>query len=300
MKKTILATLVGSVILSGCFFDSDDPASVSKEVQAYDPAIFGITSTFECEDGSKGTTAKSDVKGLVYIDAPTFVSAPETCSIEFGPTAGAKDMSNGKDLSKAVYSAPKGLFSADAPAAATPLSTLIAKTLEAQGVEEYDESTALEVMKDLGLDAIFNNNNISVADLLTAPEATIAKLPAKDLTVVSATNTVLSDALVAQPNKPVADIAKVTKVIAEDVVAKNPDYPKGNNGEDVVYVDVGDVLGDDAIFEEVVKVDDPKDLPSDITDKTDKPTVGEPVDPEDPTGGTGGTGGDGGVGDGNG
>ncbi|WP_087020362.1 hypothetical protein [Thaumasiovibrio subtropicus] len=295
MKKTMLATLVTSVMLSGCFLDSDDPAPApptpTKSVQAFDPAVRGMDAVVTCDDGSVTRPGKSGQDGKVAVTG-TFVEKPETCSVTFTGADGAVDVSNGKDMSRAAYTAPKGLFAKGEEAAATPFSTLIAKEL---GDEAYDEQKALEVFEKLGLSDIVNSTG-SVQALLQNPEAVINALPAAQKAKALATTTVLSDALVAQGGKSVAEIANVAKVTAEDVVNKNPNYPTSPQGG-LIYVDLTESFAKEDVFNAAANADSAADLPSEVTDAVDNPSDGKPVEPpKPPTGGTGGTGGDGGAG----
>ncbi|MEF1219077.1 hypothetical protein REH76_14970, partial [Photobacterium damselae] len=205
---------------------------------------------------------------------------------------GAIDMSNGKDMSNVVYSIPKGLLSANEAVAATPFTTLIAKTIKETA--DSDITTAINsVFTSLGLDSELTEEQ--KRGLLTDPDATLKTLNPSVSQTVIATRMVLSDAITAQPNKSVADIAKVTEIIAQDLVNKNPEFPTQTGSDKPIYVDLTTELAKDSVFEEATT----GTIPPSIEEGIDKPLVGEeldptdpPIKPEPPTGGTGGSEGD--------
>ncbi|MFN1551757.1 excinuclease ATPase subunit [Vibrio natriegens] len=307
MKLSLLAIAVGSIILVGCNDSSTDTISFSKDVRAFDGAVQGMTAQFDCIDGSGGAiNGTTDYDGFITIENETFATNPETCSVTFNGTADAVDTSNGKSMSGVSYSVPKGLLQAGQEAAATPLTTIIAKVL---GDDVYSEEVAKETLTKLGIDIDQLNNDgvqIDVLELLTDPETALNTLKASSPTVYSeimVTTVVLSDTLVAQGDKAdvtVDQLANVARRVSQAVLDEHPNYPENDNGDEI-YVDLSEALVDDAVFSEIADAEQDEDIDSTdpIFDKiTDdiasaRPSVPVP-DPELPsTGGTGGTGGSG-------
>lgn len=307
VKLSLLAIAVGSIILVGCNDSSTDTISFSKDVRAFDGAVQGMTAQFDCIDGSGGAiNGTTDYDGFITIENETFATNPETCSVTFNGTADAVDTSNGKSMSGVSYSVPKGLLQAGQEAAATPLTTIIAKVL---GDDVYSEEVAKETLTKLGIDIDQLNNDgvqIDVLELLTDPETALNTLKASSPTVYSeimVTTVVLSDTLVAQGDKAdvtVDQLANVARRVSQAVLDEHPNYPENDNGDEI-YVDLSEALEDDAVFSEIADAEQDDDIDSTdpIFDKiTDdiasaRPSVPVP-DPELPsTGGTGGTGGSG-------
>jgi hypothetical protein len=307
VKLSLLAIAVGSIILVGCNDSSTDTISFSKDVRAFDGAVQGMTAQFDCIDGSGGAiNGTTNYKGNITIENETFATNPGDCSVTFNKTPGAVDTSNGKDMSNVSYSVPKGLLQVDQEAAATPLTTIIAKAL---GDDVYSEDVANDILIELGInvnDLINYGADINIFKLLTAPETAldaIKEASPEAYSQVMVTTVVLSDTLAAQGDKEgvtVDQLANVAKTVSKAVLSEHPKYPEDDNGDEI-YVDLSEALEDDAVFSEIVNTpqDEDIDLTDPIFDKiTDdiasaRPSVPVP-DPELPsTGGTGGTGGSG-------
>nr|WP_255202891.1 excinuclease ATPase subunit [Vibrio natriegens] len=299
-----MAIAVGSIILVGCNDSSTDTISFSKDVRAFDGAVQGMTGEYDCDDGSNGTISATDYDGFSTIENETFATSPETCSLTFSKTDGAVDTSNGKDMSNVSYSVPKGLLQAGQEAAATPLTTIIAKVL---GDDVYSEEVAKETLKKLGINVDQLNNEgveINVIELLTDPETALTTLKEANPDVYSeimVTTVVLSDTLVAQGDKAdvtVDELANVARRVSLAVLDEHPNYPENDNGDEI-YVDLSEALEDDAVFSEIADAEQDGDIDSTdpIFDKiTDDIASARPavVPPRPPvTGGTGGTGGSG-------
>ncbi|MCG9701197.1 excinuclease ATPase subunit [Vibrio natriegens] len=303
MKLSLLAIAVGSIILVGCNDSSTDTISFSKDVRAFDGAVQGMTGQYDCDDGSNGTISATDYDGFSTIEDETFATSPETCSLTFTKTPGAVDTSNGKDMSNVSYSVPKGLLQAGQEAAATPLTTIIAKVL---GDDVYSEEVAKETLIKLGIDVDQLNNDgvqIDVLELLTDPETALNAIKVANPDVYSeimVTTVVLSDTLVAQGDKAdvtVDQLANVARRVSQAVLSEHPNYPENDNGDEI-YVDLSEALEDDAVFSEIADAEQDEDIDSTdpIFDKiTDDIASAKPaiIPPRPPTGGTGGTGGSG-------
>ncbi|PTB31809.1 hypothetical protein [Photobacterium phosphoreum] len=307
MKIKLISALIAGIILAGCGSDSDDNIDKEKEkptiILAFDGAINGMVATYSCDNGETGTTAgKTDGYGKVTIYNDTFADKPESCSVELSVPVGEKaiDMSNKKNMSNVAYSIPKGLIKAgQTDIAATPFTTLIAKTMKETG--DTDIKTAKDsVFTSLGLDSSLTEEQKE--GMLTNPQETLATLDPTIAQDVAAKTVVLSDVLVTQKDDEtvtVADIAAVTETIAEDVIAKNPTYPKASEGSnDIIVIDVSDVLADKDNFEQAAGGTVPPAVEDELTDppvvpEADLPKPEEPpVDPTPPTPppGTGGGG----------
>ncbi|ALR16746.1 hypothetical protein [Vibrio natriegens] len=308
MKLSLLAIAVGSMILVGCNDSSTDTISASKDVRAFDGAVQGMTAQFDCIDGSGGAiNGTTDYDGFITIENETFATNPETCSVTFNGTALAVDTSNGKDMSNVSYSVPKGLLQVGQQAAATPLTTIIAKEL---GDDVYSEEVAKETLAKLGIDVDQLNNDgvqIDVLELLTDPETALNAIKEANpdaYSEIMVTTVVLSDTLVAQGDKAdvtVDQLADVARRVSQTVLEEHPNYPETEAGDEI-YVDLSEALEDDAVFSEIANAEqDDIDSENPIFDKiTDDITTGKPaVVPARPptdggtTGGTGGTGGSG-------
>ncbi|MBR9873124.1 MAG: excinuclease ATPase subunit [Vibrionaceae bacterium] len=306
MKLSLLAIAVGSIILVGCNDSSTDTISFSKDVRAFDGAIQGMTGQYDCDDGSNGTISATNFDGFSSIEDETFATSPETCSLTFNKTDGAVDTSNGKDMSNVSYSVPKGLLQAGQEAAATPLTTIIAKVL---GDDVYSEEVAKETLIKLGIDVDQLNNEgveINVIELLTDPETALTTLKESNPSVYSeimVTTVVLSDTLVAQGDKAdvtVDQLANVARRVSKAVLSEHPSYPQTKDGEEI-YVDLSAALTDETVFSEIADAEQDEDVDPNapVFDKINediasgKPAVPVPEPELPPTGGTGGTGGSG-------
>ena len=308
MKIKLISTIIAGILVAGCGSDSDDNIDKDKGkpsvVLAFDGAINGMVATYSCDNGETGTTAgKTDGYGKVTIYNDTFADKPESCSVVLSVPVGGEafDMSNKKDMSKVVYSIPKGLITAgQKDIAATPFTTLITKTMQETG--DTDIQTAKDsVFTSLGLDSSLTDEQKE--GMLTTPQETLATLDKTIAQDIVAKTVVLSDVLVSQKDDEtvtVADIAAVTETIAEDVIAKNPTYPKASEGSnDTIVIDVSDALADKDNFEQAAggvvppvieeELTDPPVVPEADLPKPEKP----PVDPTPPTPPPGTGGGDG-------
>ncbi|MFA0322611.1 serine/threonine protein kinase, partial [Vibrio sp. 10N.222.55.A3] len=282
MKYKILALSVVGAILGGCGSDNNNsvpPEQAYRNIMAFDPAVMGMKGTFSCDDGTKGSLEETNYYGVSEVTELTVLNYPETCSFAYNATAGAVDVSNGKDMSKVSYKFPKGLANYDDLVTSSPISTLIEKELDGQ---PYTEATGVQVLTDLGLDGLLNNGVTSVADFLRRTQEIIEDLPAKDASLVSATAAVLSDVLVVSPNASATELSDAAVAITEKVLISYPDYPTAPVGGEI-YLDLTE---DPTLIEDAVK--DPNNV-----DTLPPPKDSEPVpDPDDgtnpPTGGTGG------------
>ncbi|KJF91567.1 hypothetical protein [Photobacterium leiognathi] len=305
MKIKLLSTIIAGVIIAGCGSDNNNDVSVPKtkttSVQAYDGAVNGMVATHTCGDETNTTKMKTDGYGKVTVSSDTFAENPEQCSVILSVPEGGKafDMSNGKDMSKVVYSIPEGLLVSGQKVAATPFTSLIAKTMAS--TDDSDVKTAMDaVFTQLGLDSSLTEEE--KLGLLTDPDATLEKLDPAVMQDVVAKTMVLSDVLVAQKDNEdllLEDIATVTTTIAADLVQKNPEFPTQTGSDKPIYVDLTDELADQKIFDEAAE----GKVPADIAEETNPENiiVGEEQDPANPPvnpnpdedGGTGGTGGTG-------
>lgn len=285
-KLKFISLCIATTLLYGC--GSDDDSSSTAEVQAYDGPVRGMVATYLCDNGSTGTSETTGDNGKTTLSG-SFAEAPQDCSISFLGTSEAIDMDNGRDMSGVSYSAPKGLFTLGGSATVSPLTTLIDKKLNGAA---YDESTASEVLSSLGLDEVANNG-VSIQELLSNTEASVAKLKTENKTLfskLSATKMILSDAISAQPDIDPTKLAAVTKKLSDTLVNKYPDFPV--SGDKEIVVNLKDKLKDSDFVNKVesgdVSLEEIEDaLEENIADAT-KP---EPSNPDTPTGGTGGTGG---------
>ena len=289
-KSKILSLCIASALLYGCGSDSDDSGSNTSamEVQAYDGPVRNMIPNAICDDG---TTVKGDATDDNGLTALTGYD-PENCTLTFTGNNDAVDMENGRDMSGVIYSAPKGLFSRDGSATISPLTTLIDRQLDGAA---YDDSTASDILLSLGLDEIANNG-ISIKDLLSETESSVAKLKSNSSTLFSklaATKMILSDAVSALPDAEPSKIAAVTKKLSEVLVKNNPDFPNDPSGKEKV-VNLKETLKN-SDFVEKVQSDQISEyaIKKELEANTAAATKPEPTDPDKPaTGGTGSTGAD--------
>ncbi|KJG39036.1 hypothetical protein UA32_07230 [Photobacterium angustum] len=299
MKIKLLSTIIASLVIAGCGSDNDNSVTTPKTktytLQAFDGAIKGIEGTFNCANGETGKITKTNGYGKSDVSNNTLTTEPETCTVEFTQTSGAIDMSNSKDMSNVSYSIPKGLMAAGKPAAATPISSLIAKYMKDNQIAEFDNSTASEVFSLLEIDT----NNLNIIEFLQSPKAALEKLATaapdthKDLL---AKTFVLSDVLTSQKGKTstIKDMAIATKKITEALISAHPNFPKSSsNGQLINDSFVSDL---ESSFE--IIADPEQQLPDTLKDKVTNPSTGKERDPETGEPVTGGTGGGTGGGDG--
>ena len=273
MKIKLLAVAVAGILLSGC--NDDNGPLNSAAVQAFDPAVQNMKAEAICADGTT-ETSKTDYYGNAKFFERTIQVSPETCTFTFTGGNGAQDISNGKLIgSDVVYIIPKGMAQSNGPITASPLTTLIARELEATG-QEYSETAATDVLVALGLTDILNNT--SVSELLSNTEAvlnTLSKETDKSgYQLLAATTATLTEVL-RQSTDSVAKIAAATEQFAEDSKLK---FVVGGTPVKITIssTQVTNVVAD----------------PTTISAPENKPAVvnGAPVaPPKKPTGGTGGT-----------
>ncbi|MFH4497574.1 hypothetical protein WMQ61_06570 [Vibrio diabolicus] len=296
MKIKLLTASVAAVLLAGCGSDSD-PEVKTYSVQAYDPAVIGMEVSYDCGGDLKGkadelTTNYKGMVGYARISHIDVVSAPSECTFTLKHTDKSVDASNGKRITT-DYKIPKGLAQADAPVTGSPFTTLVTDTLEEGAI--YTPEVAEQVFADLGLDV--NAMGVSVNDLLRNTESVVKQLDESGdaatkalATKLVATANVVSDVIKANPTASPKAISVAAKAVTEEVIKKNPNYPKNDSG-DVIYVEVSEEDTKDVVnqvekeIEAGKPVDDFKPVVPPIPDaKPGKPV--EPVDP--PSGGSGG------------
>ncbi|WP_116869783.1 serine/threonine protein kinase [Vibrio splendidus] len=285
MKYKILALSVVGAILGGCGSDNNNsvpPEQAYRNIMAFDPAVMGMKGTYSCDNGATGSLEETNYHGVSEVTDLTVLNYPETCTFTYNATPGAKDVSNGKDMSKVSYKFPKGLANYDDLVTSSPISTLIEKELDGAA---YNEATGIQVLKDLGLDSLLNNGSVSsVADFLRRTDEVIKTLPASEASLVSATAAVLSDVLVVSPTATANELAAATESITQEVIATYPEYPKASGGDEI-YLDLKE---DPTLIEDAVK--DPGNVGTLPPPKDSEPVPDPDGGTPPPTGGTGGTG----------
>lgn len=309
MKIKLLTTIIAGVLLAGCGGGNDnnvdgggDKDKKTTPVLAFDGAINGMVATYTCADGTSGTTTtKTNGHGFVTIISDTFADKPESCSVILSVPTGEKaiDMSNNKDMSKVTYSIPQGLLTKGQQIAATPFTTLVDKAIKQSGETnpENVDITAIteEVFYDLGIDT----SKVNPEKLMSDPAATLAALDPKVARDIVAKTMVLSDVLITHKDNTkisTADIAAVTTTVANDIIDKNPNFPKATNSNDQIYIDLSDELANKDNFNDAADgivppaVEDANKAPVVVPDtdlpNPEKPPV-NPTPTPPPTGGSG-------------
>lgn len=288
MKLKLLATCVAVAALAGC--NGSDGETPTANVQAYDGAIQGIAGTYSCETDAgtvSGQIPKTDATGYASINNDVVRFSPQNCTFTFSATAGAVDVSNGKDMSDLSLSIPKGLAKAGSAPKATPFTTLVAKALDGA---EYTESAATTVLTDLGFGDILNNGLATPSELMTDLEGVITKLKtssSENYSKLVATTHVLSDVLVKSETLTlsVKQIATASQNIAAKTIKTHANYPTSSTGGEIVinikqdsnYADLSSVASEVLNDSEIASLPAPKEQES-------KPVT------DTGTGGTGGTG----------
>ncbi|WP_413700659.1 hypothetical protein ACLKMH_01915 [Psychromonas sp. KJ10-10] len=161
MKYKILSAVIATALLNGC--GGSDP---STTVQAYDPAVANMSTSYVCADGSMGDAGLTDGYGNATITNNTFATNTSTCELTFVGGADAIDMSNGKSMAGVTYNVPRGMAVNGQKVAGSPTSTLLYKIL---GGADYDETTATQLLTDLGLGDLLNDG-VSLSELFLDPE----------------------------------------------------------------------------------------------------------------------------------
>ena len=276
MKYKILSAVIATALLSAC---SD---SAKYDVKAYDPAVANMDGHYNCTDGSKGHAGGTNGLGIVQISAATPLNAPSTCKFTLIARSNAVDMSNGKPMAGVTYIIPKGMAESDTLVTASPLSTLLAKTL---GDALYTEAAAVQLLIDLGLVTLTNNADVSIAEIMLDPEAAANKLSAAEKSKLLATAAVVSDVIKNTDSTDSAeDVTAAAKTLSETTLATYPAYP--SNGTNDIFLTIPEALVNSTVAAPTTPVSG-GDLPT--------PEVAE-VQVVTPTGGTGGGGPDDGTG----
>ncbi|GLS90695.1 hypothetical protein GCM10007916_17620 [Psychromonas marina] len=267
MKYKMLSAVIATALLSAC--GSDDPSS---DIKSFDPIVAGMQVSYDCTDGSQGTVSTlSGADGIVKVTDSVPAILPETCEFTSVGLSNAVDMSNGKSMAGVSYVIPVGMAVAGKIVTASPLSTLLAKTLNG---EEYSEEAATQLLTDLGLGDLINKG-ASVAEIFLDTDTAANALPASEKSKLLATTAVVSDTIVANPDATAEQLTTGSEKVSAAVFADYPEYPDNGNGTDI-YLDVKEASK--AVVED----------PNAIVEVPDE-IIAVPVEPEDaPTGGTGG------------
>lgn len=225
VKYKVLATLVAGSLLAAC---NSSNSSDSYKLQAYDPAIQNMAVSYKCNDATEYTSAgKTNYDGNANIDNAVVTATPERCAFKFVGGSDAIDTSNSKSMDGVTYLIPKGLAQAGQLVTASPLTTLIANQL---GENEYDESTADTILRDLGLGDLLNNGT-SISDLLLKTETVANGLTSAEKATLLATTVSLNNILKSDSSSSVNAIAAAAKKYAAVIVVENPNFPTNKNGK---------------------------------------------------------------------
>ncbi|OBT16972.1 hypothetical protein A9264_09595 [Vibrio sp. UCD-FRSSP16_10] len=324
MKYKIIAMAVSGVLLSACGSDNDNRVEpTSTSVQAFDGAVRFIDTYMNCADNGWDYLGETGGKGIINVgkgNYPLFDEDPTQCSFKFGESAepsgggtnAAEDESNGKYMTKVVYTVPGSLIEAGQPIVGTPYTSLIAQAIE-------DDTSGLTV--DQIIDNVFAATlpaGTELTDtqkklLLSDPQAALDSMDDATSKSVQASTMILSDALVGaqeqldegdiSEKRTVDEIANVTQTIATSLAAQD-DFPINSAGKPT-FVDYTEDLNDPIKFKTALDATpDPEEPlpPSTVTgddplqegDVSEEipPTEIPPIDEETPpaTGGGGSTG----------
>ncbi|GAD80124.1 hypothetical protein [Vibrio ezurae] len=320
MKYKLIALTVSGVLLAGCGSDNENRVEpTSTSVQAFDGAIRFLDTYMDCGDGEEfvGETGGQGTINIGKGNFPLFDEDPTQCDFFFGEsrfgvgggTQDAIDESNGKEMTKVLYTVPGELITKGKPIAGTPYTTLVAQAI----AEDTSGLTVNEIIDQVFAATLPAGTTLSSEQkqlLLSDPQTALDSMDDTTSTNVQASTMILSDAIVGAAaqaesgqTRTVADIANVTQTIATSLAAQE-NFPTNADGNPT-YVDYTEDLNDSDFFDEKVADDpDPEaDLPPSSIGGSDALQEGEaitddlpptdipPVDEEElpPTGGTGGT-----------
>ncbi|MFT4835991.1 MAG: hypothetical protein ACJAYB_001453 [Psychromonas sp.] len=256
MKKNMLAVLIAGTFLVAC---SDGSGLSSKSIQVFDGPVQFADVVANC-GGEDLDLGRTDFNGTVRSTDFVIINTPELCEFTatgteaIGASIGASiDTSNNKLMPKISYVIPRGLLKVGDSITLSPLTTLIAKQIEANtannitGISVSDVATEVVTALYPGL---INATDVNALDMARDMEGTITKLKAaypNSVPLVIATNNVTSDVLVYSQTTVVglADIIKTSTKVAEQVISVNDDYPIVSTDSTKIKVasfDVGDAV----------------------------------------------------------
>jgi hypothetical protein len=222
MKKNMLAVLIAGTFLVAC---SDGSGLSSKSIQVFDGPVQFADVVANC-GGEDLDLGRTDFNGTVRSTDFVIINTPELCEFTatgteaIGASIGASiDTSNNKLMPKISYVIPRGLLKVGDSITLSPLTTLIAKQIEANTANNITGISVSDVATE-----------VDALDMARDMEGTITKLKAaypNSVPLVIATNNVTSDVLVYSQTTVVglADIIKTSTKVAEQVISVNDDYP---------------------------------------------------------------------------
>jgi hypothetical protein len=229
MKRNMLAALIAVTFVVAC---SDGSGLPSKSIQVFDGPVQFADVVANC-GGEDLDLGRTDFNGRVSSTNLTIIYTPDLCTFTAKGNPESIDTSNNKPMRKISYVIPKGLLKAGDSITLGPLTTLIAKQIEANtannitGISVSDVATEVVTALYPGL---INATDVNALDMARDMEGTITKLKAaypNSVPLVIATNNVTSDVLVYSQTTVVglADIIKTSTKVAEQVISVNDDYP---------------------------------------------------------------------------
>jgi hypothetical protein len=288
MKKNMLAVLIAGTFLVAC---SDGSGLSSKSIQVFDGPVQFADVVANC-GGEDLDLGRTDFNGRVSSTNLTIIYTPDLCTFTAKGNPESIDTSNNKPMRKISYVIPKGLLKAGDSITLGPLTTLIAKQIEANtannitGISVSDVATEVVTALYPGL---INATDVNALDMARDMEGTITKLKAaypNSVPLVTATNNAASDVLTysQDPTTPLdlVTVIATTKVAAKSFVAANPSYPNVVDDSSVVIVGTFNVQAAVEAIE-----DDPD---AEIASTVITTRIADlPVEPEEPvaTGATG-------------
>ncbi|MFT5653320.1 MAG: hypothetical protein ACI8W9_001261, partial [Psychromonas sp.] len=215
---------------------SDGSGLSSKSIQVFDGPVQFADVVANC-GGEDLDLGRTDFNGRVSSTNLTIINTPDLCTFtaKGNPESidTSIDTSNNKLMPKISYVIPRGLLKVGDSITLSPLTTLIAKQIEANtannitGISVSDVATEVVTALYPGL---INATDVNALDMARDMEGTITKLKAaypNSVPLVIATNNVTSDVLVYSQTTVVglADIIKTSTKVAEQVISVNDDYP---------------------------------------------------------------------------
>jgi hypothetical protein len=278
MKKNILAILIAGTFIVAC---SD--AQLGKSIQAFDGPVQFADVVADCGAGEI-KLGQTDYYGTVSSSNFAIINTPELCKFTATGNADSVDVSNNKAMPNISYVIPRELLSLGDSITLSPLTTLIAKQIDADVTPRSVAEVVTQVVTDLyGVDFINANASLNLLDLALDMEGTIKKLDSASVSLVTATNNVASDVLIysqAQTDADALDVATIittSKSVAAKVVADNPDYPSVVNEPMEVTVVTVNVK---------TAVDTPDATIEDLVDTETSNIADLPIEPVPATGGS--------------
>ncbi|PKH02476.1 hypothetical protein CXF72_11405 [Psychromonas sp. MB-3u-54] len=227
MKKNILAALIAGTFIVAC-----SGGQSGKLIKAYDGPVQFANVVADCGAG-KIELGQTDYYGTVSSSNFAILNTPELCTFTATGNADSVDTSNNKKMPNISYVIPRALLSVGDSITLSPLTTLIAKQIDANTANNITGKSVADIVTQVVTDLypdLINDTGVNALDMARDMEGTITKLKVDypdSVSSVIATNNVTSDVLVYSDTTTltVTEIIETSKAVAAEVIAVNSNYP---------------------------------------------------------------------------